>query len=416
MTSVLVQQDSQGDAVRQSIAGLSWTAVARYFAQHYEMMLTRIEEPGGVVVLDHTARLSGGELAIARTAEELASRGQFIPHVVLFEHGPFERELRNRRITYEVMAMNQRTQSRRRGHIWGGLLVSLWDSVVFAVRLGWLLRLRGARLVHTNSLKAFVLGTVASFGRPWRLVAHVRYIWSPPYLSEPTTRMLRALLASRSDAVIANSHVTAQEASVDAYVIHSPVDGAFFAVSEPVEQAELRIGVIGRIAAWKGQDLMLEALNLLADVPLSVTFVGGALFDEFAFEARLHDQAQSFGTRVRFLGAVEDVPLVIAGLDVTVLTSRSPEPFGNVVTESMAAGRVVVVPRQGGVLDFIVDGENGLFYEPNDAGSLAQVLRNLSSGTINRTLLGNQARMTAARYGAPRMAALVEAVYESVLE
>jgi glycosyltransferase involved in cell wall biosynthesis len=416
MADVLVQQDSPSDLVRQSIAGLSWAAVARYFAQYYELMLTRIEEPDGVVVLDHTARLSGGELAIARTAEALASRGSFISHVVLFEHGPFERELRNRRITYEVMPMNQRTQSRRRDQIWGGFVVSLWDSLVFALRLGWLLRRRGARLVHTNSLKAFVLGTAASLGRPWRLVTHVRDLWSSPYLSEPTARVLRALLGARSDAVIANSHVTAQMSSSDASVIHSPVDGAFFSVPAPVEQSELRIGVIGRIAPWKGQDLMLEALTLLSDVPVSVTFAGGALFDERAFEERLHDRAQTFGGRVRFLGAVEDVPTVVANLDVTVLTSRSPEPFGNVVTEAMAAGRVVVVPRQGGVLDFIVDGENGLFYEPNDSGSLAQVLRDLSSGASNRKLIGDQARATAARYGAPRMAALVEAVYESVLE
>ena len=161
---------------------------------------------------------------------------------------------------------------------------------------------------------------------------------------------------------------------------------------------------------------MLEALALLTDLPMSVTFVGGALFDELAFEERLREQSQPFGAQVRFLGAVDDVPSVVGGFDVTVLTSRSPEPFGNVVTESMAAGRVVVVPRQGGVLDFIIDGENGLFYEPNDAFSLAETLRRISGGDIDRVRLGSNARATAARYGAPRMATSVEFVYESVLE
>ncbi len=416
IVSVLGQQDCDPAVVRQSIAGLSWSAVAQFFAQHYELLLTRVEEPEGVIVLDHTARLSGGELAIGRTAEALATRGRFIPHVVLFENGPFESELRRRRITYEIFPMNQRTQSRRRENIWGGLAVSLWDSMIFSVRLGQLLRRRGALLVHTNSLKAFVLGTVASIGRPWRLVAHVRDLWSAPYLSEPTARVLRLLLAMRSDAVIANSHTTAQATNSDAHVIHSPVDGAFFDIPEPEVQQELRIGVIGRIAAWKGQDLMLDALALLGDLPVTVSFVGGALFDEISFEERLREQAQPFGDKVRFLGAVDDVPSIVKNFDVTVLTSRSPEPFGNVVTESMAAGRVVVVPRQGGVLDFVVDGVNGLFYEPNDAISLAETLRRVSAGTIDRRLLGNQARMTAARYGAPRMGALVESVYESVLE
>ncbi len=413
---VLDEQEAHSEAVRQSIAGLSWSAVAHFFIQHYELMLTRIENPRGVVILDHTAKLSGGELALARTAEAIASRGQFIPHVVLFEHGPFERELRSRRLTYEVFPMNKRTQSRRRESIWSGFVVSLWDSSIFAVRLARLLRLRGATLVHTNSLKAFVLGTVASIGHPWQLVAHVRDLWSPPYLSESTARVLRTLLVLRSDAVIANSYTTAQAASNDAYVIHSPVDGAFFGVPAPDPQQELRVGVIGRIAAWKGQDLMIEALALLTGVPMSVTFVGGALFDELAFEERLREQSRPFGAQVHFLGAVDDVPSVVGDFDVTVLTSRSPEPFGNVVTESMAAGRVVVVPRQGGVLDFIIDGENGLFYEPNDAHSLAETLRRVSGSEFDRVMLGNQARATAARYGAPRMAASVEFVYESVLE
>jgi glycosyltransferase involved in cell wall biosynthesis len=231
-----------------------------------------------------------------------------------------------------------------------------------------------------------------------------------------TSRCLRALLAIRTDAVIANSHTTAQAASPDARVIHSPVDGAFFSVPSAQAHQELRVGVIGRIAAWKGQDLMLEALELLEDISISIDFIGGALFDELPFEEGLRSQAQRFGSRVRFLGALNDVPEVLAHLDVTVLTSRSPEPFGNVVTESMAAGRIVVVPRQGGVLDFIVDGENGFFYEPNDAESLAQVLRMIDQGDIDRKIVGERARSTAARYGSPQIAKLVESVYESVLE
>ncbi len=416
ITSALGQRDADPATIRQGIAGLSWSAVAGYFEQHYQALLTRVEEPRAAIVLDHTARLSGGELAIARTAEALATRGRFIPHVVLFESGPFEAELRRRRITYEVLPMNQRTQSRRRETIWRGFAVSLWDSLIFSVRLSRILHRRGAVLVHTNSLKAFVLGSLASLGRPWRVVTHVRDLWSPPYLTMATVRVLRMLLAARTDAVIANSHVTAQATNSDARIIHSPVDGAFFDVPTPVAQQELRIGVIGRIAAWKGQDLMLEALALLGDVPVSVSFVGGALFDEISYQDRLHEQAESFGNRVHFLGAVDDVPSAVANVDVTVLTSRSPEPFGNVVTESMAAGRVVVVPRHGGVLDFVVDGVNGLFYEPNDAGSLAEVLRRLSAGDFDRVQLGNQARATATRYGAPLMGRLVESVYESVLE
>lgn len=413
--SALALSCSQSEVARD-VEHLAWPLVAHHFQSLYGDLLVRVQEPEGVLVLDHTARLSGGELALGRTAEAIKQRGNYIPHVILFESGPFEAELRRRGITSEVLAMNERTQSRRRGDLASGLFVSVWETLTFSWRLRRVTRRRGARIIHTNSLKAFVIGSLVSLMMPWRLVAHVRDMWDEPYLSRRTSGLLRLLLASRSDGVIANSEATAHAASSDAVVIHSPVDRAFFALAEPIPLETLRIGVVGRIAPWKGQDLMLEALAHLDDRAISVTFVGGALFDEGEFEERLKTSAQRFGGRVKFLGAIDDVTEAMTQFDVTVLTSRSPEPFGNVVTEAMAAGRVVVVPRQGGVLDFVVDGENGLFYQPNDAESLAAVIRQISEGRVDRQAIGTRARETAAHYGAPRVANLVESVYESVLK
>ena len=402
--------------VARDVTRLAWSNIATHFASLYEGLLVRVEEREAVVVLDHTARLSGGELALGRTAEAILRNGRYVPHVILFEHGPFEAELRKRGITHEVLSMNARTQSRRRSELARGLASSVADTITFTWRLRRALRQRGARLIHTNSLKSFVIGSLVSLVTPWRLVVHVRDMWDPPYLSRSTSWLLRTLLAARSDGVIANSVATAHAASGDAVIIHSPVDGDFFALASPQASNVLRVGVIGRIAPWKGQDLMLEALEHLGDVPVSVTFVGGALFDEQNFEAQLHESAEVFADRVKFLGAVDDVVSAMANFDVTVLTSRSPEPFGNVVTEAMAAGRIVVVPRQGGVLDFVRDGENGLFYEPNDPASLARVIRQIAENSVDRHTVGASARETALQYGAPRMAGLVESVYESVLK
>ena len=122
------------------------------------------------------------------------------------------------------------------------------------------------------------------------------------------------------------------------------------------------------------------------------------------------------GGRVRMLGAVTDVAGVLKDCDVVVLGSRSPEPFGNVVTEAMAAGRLVVVPRQGGVMDFIDDRRNGFFYEPNNEQSLADVLRAIAGGRVDRAAIGSAARESAAAFSAPSVAEKVRRVYELVVE
>jgi glycosyltransferase involved in cell wall biosynthesis len=188
------------------------------------------------------------------------------------------------------------------------------------------------------------------------------------------------------------------------------------AVPSPSPSSTLRVAIIGRLAPWKGQDLFLDALDLLGDISYEGRIVGDALFGESAYRANLEQRVATMNGRVHMMGAVVDVASVLESCDVVVLGSRSPEPFGNVVTEAMAACRLVVVPRQGGVMDFIEDRRNGFFYEPNDEQSLADVLRALATGRVDRAAIGAAARESAAAFSAPAVAEKVRRVYELVVE
>lgn len=403
--------------VTASVADLTWDKVARETSLVYEELIQgSARHRRQVIVLDHTAKRSGGELALIRTAEQFVNDPNWGVHVVLFSSGEIEDDCADRGISYEVLPLSERTNNRRKDALGTGFVRSVIDSVRFAFSLRATLRHRHADVVHTNSLKSFVLGAVASVGAPWRIVVHVRDLWAPPYLSPLTSRLLRLLLRSRADAVIANSTVTAHASMRSAIVIPSPVDPSMENVA-PVRGAEKqRIAIIGRLAPWKGQDLFLDALDLLVDVPHEGLIVGDALFGESSYRANLEQRVAATQGRVRMLGAVTNVAEVLAECDIVVLGSRSPEPFGNVVTEAMAAGRVVVVPRHGGVLDFVEDGRNGFFYEPNNEESLADVIRTLSSGRVDTAAVTRAARATAAAFSAPVTAEKVRRLYQLVVE
>ena len=82
------------------------------------------------------------------------------------------------------------------------------------------------------------------------------------------------------------------------------------------------------------------------------------------------------GDRVRLVGERRDVPELLAGADVFVLSSAS-EGMPVSVLEAMAAGLPVVASRVGGVPELVVDGETGLLVEPGDPDELAAALGRL---------------------------------------
>jgi hypothetical protein len=115
------------------------------------------------------------------------------------------------------------------------------------------------------------------------------------------------------------------------------------------------VGNVGRLVAWKGQDVFIHALAEIAHkVPnLKALIVGRPDRGKESYLDELKTLATACGLaqRVVFTGFRLDVPRLLAAMDVVVHSSSSPEPFGLVVIEGMAAGKPVVATRAGGPLD-----------------------------------------------------------------
>ena len=75
--------------------------------------------------------------------------------------------------------------------------------------------------------------------------------------------------------------------------------------------------------------------------------------------------------RVKFVGFRDDVPNVLAQLDVLVQPNRGPEGLGRSVLEAMACGVPVIAVDKWGPAELIEHGHSGLLFPPRDADSLA---------------------------------------------
>ncbi|MCX7011754.1 MAG: glycosyltransferase family 4 protein [Candidatus Sumerlaeota bacterium] len=162
-------------------------------------------------------------------------------------------------------------------------------------------------------------------------------------------------------------------------LIHSAVDfERYGATQDRSLRQELGVGdrfvagIVGRLREEKGHRYLFDALpEVVRQAPdFTLLVVGsGSLEDEF----RKQVQALGVERHVVFAGFREDVPRVLAALDLFVAPSIS-EGLGTAILEAAAAGLPIVATNVGGIPDTVRDGETGLLVPPADPAALAQAL------------------------------------------
>lgn len=412
------------DDCRKHAEGFSWETVAKDHIELYE------RASGGrvpkIAFVGHTAELSGGELALARLLPALKD---IEPIVILGEDGPLVERLRSEGISVEVLPMKEGTRSFKRGSVSLGKIPfsALFSSLSYIWKLRQRLRSHQIDIVHTNTLKAALYGGFTGRLAGVPVIWHIRDRIADDYLPRFAVVLVQALARVLPNAIITNSKVTAatiRSAGTFA-IIPSPVDtyNSVLAVlgssSNPASlQRPFTVGLVGRLAPWKGQDLFLKAFAAtFPDGNERALIVGSAMFGEDEWAATLEALVESLGIaeRVEFVGFTDDVAAEYARMDVLVHASTLPEPFGQVVVEGMAAGVPVVAADTGGPSEVITDGTNGLLYKMGDATALAARLQQLYVDPTLRRSLVDAGLKRAEDFTAERTARQVEEVYKSVL-
>jgi len=157
----------------------------------------------------------------------------------------------------------------------------------------------------------------------------------------------------------------------------------------------LLVGVVGRIKFHrKGQEILVRAASLLRRRHPEARYlvIGSASpgnEDQVLKLRRLIDEL-GVGDIVSLPGEFDDPPSIFSALDIAVVPSVQPEPFGCVVMEAMAVGTPVIGSDCGGIAEQIVDGQSGLLFAPGNAQALADSLdRLLSDPSFCRELAVN---------------------------
>jgi glycosyltransferase involved in cell wall biosynthesis len=402
----------------------SWSEVA----ERHHAIYRRVAAPSGprklrVVYLDHCAQLSGAEISLLRL---LPSLNEVDAHVVLGEEGPLVSRLLRAGISVEVLPMPAAARNLRRERLSQApeTIAAAVQAGIYAARLAHRLRHLRPDLVHTNSLKSALYGSVAAKAARVPVVWHLRDRLAEDYLPMFAVRIAGAGVSWLADGVIAISAATLETIRQEARrklgeriaMIHDPV------VLDPRPRqgstGSLCFGIVGRIAPWKGQHVFLEAFaRAFPHGAEQARIVGAPLFGEEVYEKDLRARASRLGLdgRVEFTGFNEDVAAELSQLDVLVHASVIPEPFGQVVIEGMTAGIPVLAANAGGPAEVIEDGRTGLLYDPGDADALAAAMKRAAAEPDLRRRLAQAGRAAAQAFAPDLIAEEVMRLYRLVL-
>lgn len=152
------------------------------------------------------------------------------------------------------------------------------------------------------------------------------------------------------------------------------------------------IGSIGRLTPWKGQHHLLGAFaRLVADHPgLYLLLIGAPVFDNNAYQCRLQKMVQDAGLlkRVIFTGFRDDLPRLLAAIDVFAYTSVEKDTNPLALIAAMAAGKPIAAFDLDDVAATLGQGAAGRLVPLGDEAALADALAALLQQPALRRSLG----------------------------
>ena len=138
----------------------------------------------------------------------------------------------------------------------------------------------------------------------------------------------------------------------------------------------------GRLTSWKGQDILIEALNILIEDYNKTNFQAVILGPDQGrrvYSKKLFSLVERYqlNQKVRFISHVKDMPVAYSIADMVVSSSIEPEAFGRVAVEAQAMKKPIVASDIGGSKETVLNGKSGILYKSGDARELAKVLNKL---------------------------------------
>ena len=157
---------------------------------------------------------------------------------------------------------------------------------------------------------------------------------------------------------------------------------------------EIILALVGRISRWKGQMILLDAFNNLVqkNENIKLVFVGAPPPNQEKFQEDLEERIASFklNDKVLIIPFQNEIHKIWQAIDIAVVPSTEPEPFGMVAIEAMLAHKPIVASNHGGLTEIIENNATGFLVTPNSVQDLVIALEKLIQNKVLRKEMGEK--------------------------
>ena len=156
--------------------------------------------------------------------------------------------------------------------------------------------------------------------------------------------------------------------------------------------------VPGRLTSWKGQELLIEAINLvkieLGYEAFHVVILGSDQGRDLYKKKliRLTEQYR-LTNQIKFINHCKDMALAYHVSDIVISPSIEPEAFGRVAVEAQSMEKIIIASNIGGSNETIVDKKTGFLFESGNPNDLSKKIINaITMDEVSLKLIGKEGR------------------------
>ncbi|MES2131312.1 MAG: glycosyltransferase family 4 protein [Bacteroidota bacterium] len=263
-------------------------------------------------------------------------------------------------------------------------------------------------LVYSNTL-AVLIGLIYARRNKIKHIWHVHEIIESPQIVKKIFKKLISLKVNSK--IIFNSYATQafweneQAGKTGSVVVwngvskeREPINNAIIEDIRTnlfdVKSTDIVIALVGRINKWKGQKLLLEAFKKIVPKAdnLKLIFVGSPPPNQEIYldDLKIKIVEDKMQDQVRIIPFQNNIWNIWQSVDIAVVPSTEPEPFGLVAIEAMLCGKPVIAANHGGLKEIVVQNETGILFEPNQVLELEKALSKLILEKDTRELMGKK--------------------------
>lgn len=351
--------------------------------------------------------IGGGQISLLGLLKRL-NRGKYHPVVVCPAVGSLYDELKRIGVETHIVRMNTLRN----------LNFLLWVKTIN--RLVQLIKSKKIQIIHSNGSRATIFGGIAARLTKTPLIWHVRIVNSDKLLDRLLARLASKIIVISKAVSRRFNWLKNKEDKI--VLVYNGIDLERFKPNvgirkvrgESLSSKTPMVVTVGRLDWYKGHKYLLEAAEKIVQTLPDARFL---IVGDGGYRKRLENQVKQLNLdeNVIFTGNRKDIPEILAGIDLFVLSSVS-EGFGRAVAEAMACAKTVVATKAGGLSEVVEDGITGRLVSPKNSTALAEAIIELLKDKKKAENMGIAGRKRVEKlFSIERNVKSIEELYEKIL-